>query len=922
MQQSTLPQHRTLAEAIPNIVWTTDSQGAVTYFSQRWYDYTGQSEAEALGFGFARAMHPDDQERTLATWERAWRDGQPYQIEYRIRGQDGTYRWFIGRATPVFDEAGQVREWVGTCTDIDEQKRSREALAFLAHASALLADSLDYEQTLASLARLAVPHIADWCAIDLKMSDGAIRRLAAAHIDPAKVALAEEILQRYPHDPNAAAGVPAVIRSGTPEVVAVISEQMIREGLKDDPEMLEIFLQLGLRSSMVVPLESRGRALGALTLVAAESGRYFGEADLRLAEDLAHRAAVAIENAELYRELRQFRETLDRTADCVFMCDPRSLRFTYINQGAIDQVGYSREELLQMTPLDIKPAFSEASYRAMIAPLVAGQQNQHTFETVHRHKDGHLIEVEVGFQYIDPPDGEPRLVAIVRDISERKATERALAEQAETLRAQAHLIDLAHEAIIVRDDQGAIRSWNRGAEELYGWPAVEAVGRNSHALLATRLADGSPFDGERQDQTLASTGAWEGELIHTRRDGRVIVVETRQAAVRGPSGALQILEINRDMTERKEAEAALRASQQRYKALADAMPLLVWIADAAGRLIDANQPWEAYTGASLAELGPAAWERLVHPDDLQLTARRWEKAVASGDTFEVEQRLRRADGEHRWHLVRAQAVHDERGAIDYWVGTNTDIEEQKRAEAAARERGDELARTTRLLEERNRELDQFAYITSHDLKAPLRGIANLAQWIEEDLGEHATDPIRSQLELLRGRAHRMEALIDGILQYSRVGRTGDKLEPVAVGELLAEVVDLLAPPADATITIAPDMPTVVTDRVQLSQVFANLIGNALKHHDGPGALVRVTVRDLGQSYEFAVADNGPGIAPQYHERIFGIFQTLASRDRVEGSGLGLALVKKMVERQGGEVRLESAEGQGATFFFTWPSGRP
>jgi signal transduction histidine kinase len=201
-------------------------------------------------------------------------------------------------------------------------------------------------------------------------------------------------------------------------------------------------------------------------------------------------------------------------------------------------------------------------------------------------------------------------------------------------------------------------------------------------------------------------------------------------------------------------------------------------------------------------------------------------------------------------------------------------------------------------------------------------MANLAQWIEEDLGEHATEEIRGQLELLRGRAHRMEALIDGILQYSRVGRSDDKVEPVDVGELLEEVVDLLAPQPDALVTIAPGMPTLTTERVQLGQVFANLIGNALKHHEGPGASVQVTARDLGRFYEFAVADNGPGIAPQYHERVFGIFQTLASRDRVEGSGLGLALVKKMVEHQGGQVRLASAVGQGATFTFTWPKERP
>jgi signal transduction histidine kinase len=202
------------------------------------------------------------------------------------------------------------------------------------------------------------------------------------------------------------------------------------------------------------------------------------------------------------------------------------------------------------------------------------------------------------------------------------------------------------------------------------------------------------------------------------------------------------------------------------------------------------------------------------------------------------------------------------------------------------------------------------------LKAPLRGIANLAQWIEEDLGDNATADIRQQLELLKGRAHRMEALIDGILQYSRVGRVGERPQPVAVERLLDEVIDLLAPPP-GSVRVEPDMPTIQAERVPLQQVFHNLIGNALKH-GGPDVQISVSCAERPGFYAFSVADTGPGIAPQYHERIFGIFQTLASRDRVEGSGLGLALVKKIVERQGGQVTLDSAEGRGATFTFTWP----
>jgi light-regulated signal transduction histidine kinase (bacteriophytochrome) len=287
--------------------------------------------------------------------------------------------------------------------------------------------------------------------------------------------------------------------------------------------------------------------------------------------------------------------------------------------------------------------------------------------------------------------------------------------------------------------------------------------------------------------------------------------------------------------------------------------------------------------------------------------------------YEIEYRFKEAKtGKYRWFLGRAHPIRNDSGAITRWFGTCTDIDDQKHAEATLRQQAEELGYTAALLEERNRELDQFAYVTSHDLKAPLRGIANLSQWIEEDLGEHVTDDIRKQLELLRGRVHRMEGLIDGILQYSRIGRVQGAIEQVNVGELLDDVVDLLAPPPDFTITIAPNMPTLMTERVLLQQVFANLIGNAIKHHHRSEGQIQVDVEPNHTHFVFSVADDGPGIASQYQDRIFGMFQTLAPRDKVEGSGLGLSLVKKMVEHQGGRIWLHSEEGTGTTFFFTWP----
>ena len=252
------------------------------------------------------------------------------------------------------------------------------------------------------------------------------------------------------------------------------------------------------------------------------------------------------------------------------------------------------------------------------------------------------------------------------------------------------------------------------------------------------------------------------------------------------------------------------------------------------------------------------------------------------------------------------------------VAHGSDVTEHVLARRELERKAEELARLAAALEASNRELDQFAYVASHDLKAPLRGISNLAQWIEDDLGERLTGESREHLGLLRGRAQRMEGLIDGILEYSRAGRVREQAERVDVGALAREVVDLLAPPPEVRVEVAPEMPVLVTERLPLQQVLLNLVGNAVKHARPGGGRVRVEARRGEGAWEIAVRDDGPGIAPEFHDRIWGMFQTLQPRDRVEGTGIGLSIVKKLAESRGGRAWVESAPGEGAVFRVRWP----
>jgi PAS domain S-box-containing protein len=250
-----------------------------------------------------------------------------------------------------------------------------------------------------------------------------------------------------------------------------------------------------------------------------------------------------------------------------------------------------------------------------------------------------------------------------------------------------------------------------------------------------------------------------------------------------------------------------------------------------------------------------------------------------------------------------------------------DINERKWLEgeriAAERERKYNQA----ALEHRHQELDSFVWGVSHDLKAPLRAIANLAEWIEEDLAGALTVATQQQMTLLRSRVERMSATIDGLLDYARTGQTDGASESVVVAQLLAEVIDSLAPPPTFCIDIDP-MPTVFTNRLRLFQVFANTIGNGIKHHDRSDGSIHISVRERGDFYEFAIADDGSGIAPEHHERVFMMFQAVNPQNRADSTGIGLAIVKKIIQAEGGDIRLESEVGVGATFYFTWPIGSP
>lgn len=246
------------------------------------------------------------------------------------------------------------------------------------------------------------------------------------------------------------------------------------------------------------------------------------------------------------------------------------------------------------------------------------------------------------------------------------------------------------------------------------------------------------------------------------------------------------------------------------------------------------------------------------------------------------------------------------------LGVMRDITRKKAA-------ADDLARFVDELEKSNKDLEQFAYVASHDLRAPLRGIDNLAGFIREDVGDNLDDETSRNFDLLQNRIHRMERLLDDLLAYSRAGRRETSLETVDLQGLLQDVTALIAPPEGMDLQINCTEIRVRVARAPLQQVLMNLIGNAIKHHDQPTGIVRIDVRESGKAIKFSIADDGPGIPEQFHDRIFGMFQTLKPRDELEGSGMGLAIVRRVVESAGGSVAVYSTNDvRGTCFTVLWP----
>ncbi|HET8580628.1 MAG TPA: PAS domain S-box protein, partial [Nitrospiraceae bacterium] len=642
------------------------------------------------------------------------------------------------------------------------------------------------------------------------------------------------------------------------------------------------------------------------------------------------------------------------------------------NKGAERIFGYSLEEMIGKPGSVLIPADRHNEEREIIERLKRGERIEH-YETGRRRKDGKEIDVSLTISPIR--DNEGRIIGaskIARDITDHKRAEEALRESEERLAADldamtrlqkvgtlfvreggvpAVLDEIVEGAIAITGaDMGNIQLLDarsgslkivahRGFEQpfLDFWNTVHkgegscgtALERGERVIVedVTR----SPiFVGKPALEVMLEAGARAVQsTMLLSRSGRLLgVFSTHYRTPRRPDErALRLLDVlarqTADLIERAQAEAALRESETRFRVMADSTPALVWTSGPDALFTFFNKPWLEFTGQTLEhELGNG-WTEDIHPEDRQRCLEIYRSAFDARKEFKMEYRLRRADGEYRWILDNGVPRYESDGTFAGYVGSCIDITEDKRVADEIRRLNVELEQRvferTAQLEASNKELESFSYSVSHDLRAPLRSIDGFSLALLEDCADKLSAQGKDYLRRVRDATQRMARLIDDLLNLARVTREGMRRERVNLSMLARSIAaDLKKTQPDRQVAFVIADGLVANGDAHLLRVaLQNLLGNAWKFTSKrPKTRIEFGVIRQNGTPAYFVRDDGAGFDMVYAGKLFGPFQRLHSAKEFEGTGIGLATVKRVIRRHGGRVWAESAVGQGATFYFT------
>ncbi|HUR53080.1 MAG TPA: PAS domain S-box protein, partial [Gemmataceae bacterium] len=942
---------RTLVTAVPQIVWVARPDGSREYSNAKWYEFTGMTEAESVGWGWADALHPDDRADSEAKWRRTVETGEVFEIARRYRRADGEYRWFLGRALPQRDENGAIVRWFGTSTDIHDAKLAEEALAERARLAALRAD-----------VATALGSDADVPAVLRRCCDALVTHLDAAFARVWTLDRAGEVLELrasaglYTHTD----GPHGRVKVGEFKIGRIAESRvaLLTNDVPNDPNVSDP--AWARREGMVAfaghPLLVEGRVLGVVALF---SGRPFTPELTADLGPLADSVAQYLDRKNAAEALRErdadFRIMAESIPTLAWMARPDGHIFWY-NKRWYDYTGTTPEAMegwgwKSVHDPDVLPSVLEQWQNSidtgapfeMVFPLKGADDRFRPFLTrVHPAKEGGRVV---------------RWFGTNTDITDQL-------EAADRLRASEERFRTLTEAVpnIVwnADADGAATYFNTRWVEYTGVTVKDVADVGPYGWLVCVHPDDHDRVAAAWRDTVTKVGVGpDDRFAHEVRLRRAGTDEYRwflsvAIPLRRPDGSVdQWIGSMADIHDQKTAAERVRAAAERFRTLTETVPQIVWTADPKGEVTFFNRRWGEYTGLPPADRAPG-WGQVVHPDDSTRVNTSWQLAVAqAADHYAQQFRLRAADGEYRWMLSNAIPLRTPAGEIAEWVGSLTDIDDQKQAaqnlertvrdrtaqleltnlqlteEVAERTRAEELVTATaRELKRSNEELEQFAYIASHDLQEPLRKIQSFGDLLKTKYREQLPDGGKEYTDKMLNSAGRMRRLIDDLLSLSRVTSQGKPYTRVDLTELVNQVksdLDLRIDQAGGTVDVG-SLPAIDADPSQIRQLFQNLILNALKFHK-PGVAPVVLVRgevlpgDAGEC-RLTVEDNGIGFEEKYRDRIFQVFQRLHGRDEYEGTGVGLAICQKIVERHGGTIAAQGRPGEGATFVITLPVRQP
>ena len=876
-------RYKALIDITAQIVWNTDPDGKILHSNV--VPFVGQNPEESDGGGWLWAIHPDDRQRTIELWSLALANLTPFEIEHRVRRWDGEYRLMSGRAIPLFDTDGSLREWVGLHTDVTEIRKDEANLRRSEEFNRrILENNQDCIKVIDLDGRLLYMNdngkkllgIANFAQYDRSLWthfwDGSDRDLAQTAFDAAK------------------AGTIGKFEGQCPTVTGILKWWEVN----------------------VIPLHDQDGNVHQILLISHDlTDRRHAEDELRLSRALAQYQLLEI-------------EAIYQTAPIGLAVLDVDLRFQRVNRTLAEMNGVTIADHIGRTVREVIPHLADGNEPLLRQVLESGKPLLNLELSGETDAQPGIYRTWIA-NYYPLTDGNGQSFSInvvVQEITDRKRTEEALRNSEERLRMGLQAAQMGTWDWNILENKII---WSSNMEALFGLASGEFDG--SYEQFVARL---HPEDRDRVleaiDAAMPPGANYDIEFRVLYPDGTIRWALSQGRVFHDASGQpVRMTGIDLDISDRKISEAILKESEERFRSTFEQASVGIAHVALDGRWLLVNPKLCEIFGYTQAELLYGYFQDITYPDDLAQDRECIRQMLADEiQLVELEKRYIHKLGRIVWINVTGTLRHDSSGAPLYFIVSIEDITYRKQAEFSLQAQAVQLAETTALVELRNQELNRFSYIVSHDLKAPLRGISNLTTWIQEDLPGTVDPDILANLELIRSRISRMDSLIDGSLEYARVGSTTASLETFSVEQLLAEIVDSLSIPASFVVELPTELPPIRTNRVLLSQVLANLIGNAYKHHDSPGEALRerpegriqVLVQPDAEMWEFSVIDDGCGIAPENQAQVFDIFKTLSGGDK-NNTGVGLSIVKKLVETQGGKVTLESQLGIGTTFSFTW-----